>query len=214
MLERQLARLQRSSALDDIVVATTVLATDDPVVGLCERLGVRSFRGSEDDVLFRYQGAAEVARADVIVRVTADCPLLDAEVVDRVIAKVHDDGIDYASNVAPRTFPRGLDVEAFTQRALARCAELATSRPAREHVTWFIHTERPDLFSRSNITSEVDGSDLRWTVDTAEDLAMVRAVYAGLRLAECHVPYADVLSWVRAHPEVARINARIAQKAD
>lgn len=212
MLERELARLRRAATVDEIVVATTTNETDDPVVALCEGIGVSTFRGSEADVLSRFVGAADRFRADTVVRITADCPLIDPDVVNLVVRTLHEAGNDYASNVAARTYPRGLDVEALTRGALERCASLATSLPAREHVTWLIHTERPELFSRSSVVSEVDGSDLRWTVDTPEDLEMVRRVYAGLRLAERHVTYPDILAWVRAHPEVARINAAVAQK--
>jgi spore coat polysaccharide biosynthesis protein SpsF len=212
MLERELARLRRSATLDDVVVATTTNATDDPVIALCERLGVLTFRGSESDVLSRYVGAVDAARADTVVRITADCPLIDPDVVDRVVRAVHDEGKDYASNVAKRTFPRGLDVEAFTRSALDRCAALASSAPAREHVTWLMHTERPDLFTHASIVSEVDASDLRWTVDTPEDLEMVRRIYGGLGLAERHLGYPEILAWVRVHPEVVRINAGVEQK--
>jgi spore coat polysaccharide biosynthesis protein SpsF len=212
MLARQLARLRLSSTLDEIMVATTTNATDDPVVALCDSLSVSVFRGSEHDVLARYQGAAAASGGDVIVRITADCPLIDATLVDRVVNALGHDRADYASNVAKRTYPRGLDVEAFTRTTLDRCHTLGASAPAREHVTWFIHTERPELFVRSSVASDVDASDLRWTVDTPEDLAMVREVYAGLGLAKRHAPYEEILAWVRAHPEVAQINAAIDQK--
>lgn len=212
MLERQIARLGRASTLDGILIATTTNATDDPVEGLSGRLGLPVFRGSEEDVLSRYAGAAAMADAEIVVRTTADCPLIDGAVVDSVVRALAADGSDYASNVAARTFPRGLDVEVLTRAALKRCAALARSRPAREHVTWFIHTEQPSLFKCSSVTSPVDASDLRWTVDTPEDLAMVRTIYAGLRLAERHLAYPEILSWVRARPELSRMNEAIEQK--
>jgi spore coat polysaccharide biosynthesis protein SpsF len=212
MLERQLNRLRRSNLVGEIVVATTTNATDDPVVALAERLELRSFRGSEHDVLSRYSDAAKMSDADVVVRVTADCPLLDAGVVDAVVAKLRDESADYASNVMTRSFPRGLDVEAFTRGALERADELATSAPSREHVTWFIHTERPELFRRCGVESLTDASDLRWTVDTDADLRMVRAVYEGLSLAHRYASFPEILAWVRANPKIARINADVEQK--
>jgi spore coat polysaccharide biosynthesis protein SpsF len=212
MLERQLSRMRRATTLDDVMIATTTNATDDPVIALCERLGISTFRGSEEDVLSRYVGAAASSQADVVVRVTADCPLLDGDVVDRVVRTLHAEGTDYASNTLTRSYPRGLDVEALTRDALERTVMAATSKAAREHVTWFIHTESPDSFTRSSVASDVDGSDLRWTVDTPADLAMVRAVYAGLGLADRNVAYPEILAWIREHPEVARINAAVAQK--
>lgn len=212
MLERQLSRMQRATTLDDVMIATTTNASDDPVIALCDRLGISTFRGSEEDVLSRYAGAAASSQADIVVRITADCPLLDGEVVDRVVRALRADGTDYASNTLTRTYPRGLDVEVLTREALDRTAAAAKSKPAREHVTWFIHTECPESFTRSSVAADVDGSDLRWTVDTPEDLAMVRAVYAGLGLAGQNVTYPALLEWVRAHPEVAQINAAVAQK--
>jgi spore coat polysaccharide biosynthesis protein SpsF len=212
MLERQLSRMRRATTLDDVMIATTTNTSDDPVVALCDRLGISTFRGSEDDVLSRYAGAAASSNADVVVRITADCPLLDGGVVDRVVRALYAEGTDYASNTITRSYPRGLDVEALTREALDRTAAAATSKPAREHVTWFIHTENPDAFMRSSVACEVDASDLRWTVDTPDDLAMVRAVYAGLGLANRHVPYPEIVAWVRAHPEVVRLNAGVPQK--
>jgi spore coat polysaccharide biosynthesis protein SpsF len=212
MLERQVARMRRATTLDEVMVATTTNASDDPVVALCERLGIASHRGSEHDVLSRYAGAAAASRADVVVRITADCPLLDATVVDRVVQALRADDADYASNTLVRTYPRGLDVEALTRAALDRAAGAATSTPAREHVTWYIHTERPEIFKRSSVVSEIDASDLRWTVDTPEDLAMVRAVYEGLSLAQRDLRFEEILTWVRAHPAIATMNAAVEQK--
>jgi spore coat polysaccharide biosynthesis protein SpsF len=212
MLERQLARIGCACSVDEVVVATTDGAADDPVDAFCRQLGLAVFRGSHSDVLSRYVGAAAMARADIVVRLTADCPLLDGAIIDRVVQALRDEDVDYASNIRPRTYPRGLDVEALTRAALGRCAALATSPAAREHVTWFIHTERPDLFASTSVVSSSDDSDLRWTVDTSEDLAMVRALYSQLGLAERHAPYAEILAWVRAHPDVSSLNALIAQK--
>jgi spore coat polysaccharide biosynthesis protein SpsF len=215
MLVREIERLRTAQNIDEIAIATTTNATDDPVVALAERNGLAVHRGSEHDVLARYAGAAAQVGADIVVRITADCPLIDGPEVDRVLAALAESGADYASNVAVRTFPRGLDCEAFTRAALERCASEATSTPAREHVTYFIHTERPDAFRRVSVTSlsGANDSDLRWTVDTPEDLAMVRAIWEGLDLARQSRSYPEILEWVRAHPEVSALNSSIVQKA-
>jgi spore coat polysaccharide biosynthesis protein SpsF len=211
MLARQLQRLQRCAAVDDIVVATTSGAADEPVVMVARAEGVRWFRGSEADVLDRYAGAAREAKADVVVRVTSDCPLIDPEVTDCVIREVttHPETCDYASNVVRRTYPRGLDTEAFFQDTLIRLSRLALSRPAREHVTVFLRTERPDLFLVRSVTDSADNSDLRWTVDSEADLRMVRAVYEGLSLETRILPYREILAYLRARPELSRLNAGI-----
>ncbi|HEX6371499.1 MAG TPA: glycosyltransferase family protein [Longimicrobium sp.] len=206
MLARQLERLARCRHVDEIVVATTTNATDDPVVAVAEEAGVRWFRGSEADVLGRYAGAAREAGADVVIRSTADCPLIDPEIVDRVIETLMDGRaeLDYASNVVRRTYPRGLDVEALFRDTLERVDRMATSKPAREHVTWFIHSERPELFGIGSVTDAEDHSDLSWTVDTAEDMERVRGVFSLLGLDSAYVPYPEAVRAVRARDAAQR----------
>ena len=211
LLERELERLAACSAADEIVLATTVNADDDPLVNLADRLGLRWHRGSEHDVLDRYLGAARAAAADVVVRVTSDCPLIDPGEVDAVIAAL-DSGSDYASNILERRLPRGLDTEVLWRDTLERTARMAASSPAREHVTWFIHTERPELFVTRSVARPYDAADLRWTVDTPEDLELVRRLYADLDLADRNVTFPEILAHVRAHPELETINAHVEQK--
>jgi spore coat polysaccharide biosynthesis protein SpsF len=214
MLAQQLVRLRQSRETDDFVIATTLNATDDPLVDLARREGVRWFRGDEPDVLSRIAGAAREAKADVVVRVTADCPLIDAGELDRVIRELqeHANEADYAANVIERTYPRGLDTEAFFRDTLERIDRLARSREAREHVTWFINRERLELFIRRSVRDTENNSDLRWTVDAAEDLEVVRKIFESLDLGNKPRPYRDVLAYVRAHPALSAGNAHIAQK--
>jgi len=208
------ASLRHMSRADDIVIATTSLSTDDPVEALARAEGIRCFRGDEHDVLGRYVGAAREADADVVVRITGDCPLIDAFESDRVVEALLNapNGADYASNVMKRTYPRGLETEVFHRDTLERAARLGRSAEAREHVTWFMTRERPELFVRVSVEDTEDNSDLRWTVDTAEDLEMVRRVYEGLGLGSARLPYRQVLTFVRAHPEISRINAEVVQR--
>lgn len=212
MLAQQIRRLKRCQHADEIVVATTTNPTDDPVVAVTEKENVRWFRGSEHDVLSRYVVAAQEAYADVVVRITADCPLIDPLQIDAVIQALieHNHEYDYATNIRPRTFPRGLDVEVFFRDVIERAARLAISIPAREHVTYFINVERPDLFLLLPVCDSADNSDLRWTVDTEEDLNMVRRIYDELQLNCKFLPYYDILRYVRAHPEITAINAGVA----
>jgi spore coat polysaccharide biosynthesis protein SpsF len=208
MLAHQIRRLQRIEVLDDVVVATTGDPADDPVTAVAEAEGARWFRGSEHDVLDRYYKAAEAASADVVLRVTADCPLLDPEVAGLVLSALADQdaALDYASNVVERTYPAGLDAEALTADALARAFSLGRSPEAREHVTWFLLRERPDLFQIGSVTDDVDNSDLRWTVDNAQDLELVRRLYDQLELAREPRSYREVVAYVREHPELATLN--------
>lgn len=213
MLAQVLRRLRACRRLDGILVATTTAAADDVIVSLAREERVECLRGSEDDVLGRYADAARASSADVVVRITADCPLIDAGVVDTVVDALESGECDYASNVIQRTYPRGLDVEALFRDALERVDRLGRSRQAREHVTWFVLHERPDLFVSRSITDLEDHSALRWTVDTAEDLAFVRRLYDELGLNTRTVPYADTLHYVLAHPDLSAINAAVQQKA-
>jgi len=214
MLTQQIRRLKDCQRADDIVIATTTSSTDDPVVSVAENEDVRWFRGSETDVLSRYAGAAGESHADIIVRVTADCPLIDPEQTDSVIEtlEAHESECDYASNTTCRTFPRGLDTEVFFRDVLERVDRLATSRPAREHVTYFINVEQPNLFLRRSVIDAEDNSDLRWTVDMPADLLMVTRLYTELNLNERALPYRHILNYVRQHADIAAINAHIEQK--
>ena len=177
MLERQLQRLARCRNADEIH-ADHHQRRRRPAAALGERLGVGVHRGSEHDVLARYAGAAAEFRADVVVRVTSDCPLIDPEQTDAVIDALGPE-VDYASNVLERRLPRGLDTEALWRDTLERTARMATSVPAREHVTWHIHTEHPERFVLRSVRPALDAADLRWTVDTAADLALVRPPLRG-----------------------------------
>jgi len=214
MLAQQLRRLVLCRQADEIVVATTTNATDDPVVAVARAENVRWFRGSESDVLGRYIGAAREAKADVVVRVTADCPLIDPEESSRVIEELtaHREQCDYASNVVQRTFPQGLDTEVMYADTLERLGRLAQSAPAREHVTYFILNERPELFGIHSVTDVENNADLRWTVDVPQDLEMVHRLYEELGLGERAVGYRELLAYVRAHPAVAAVNAGVQQK--
>ena len=214
MLERQLERLARCTRVDEVVLAVTTNPDDEPLVDLARRLGVRWYRGSEHDVLARYVGAARESNAELVVRITSDCPLIDATETDAVVAELQERRLtcDYASNCVERHLPRGLDCEALWVDVLERIGRMASSAPAREHVTWFCYAERPDLFALHGVRRPFDAPDLRWTVDTAEDLTMVRRLYGDLALAEHEVPLERIIAHVRAHPELAAINAHIAQK--
>ena len=136
-----------------------------------------------------------------MVRVTSDCPLIDPSETDAVIAALEHERCDYASNILERTLPRGLDTEALWRDVLERVHRLAVSPPAREHVTWFVHSERPDLFLLHSVRRPYDAADLRWTVDTPQDLALVRRLYDELGIAERPVALQEMLD---ARPRAPR----------
>lgn len=211
MLARVLERAGQASTLDTIVVATTTDPADEAVVEECGRVGITSFRGSPQDVLDRYYRAAKVHRAEVVVRITSDCPLLDPEIVDRVVERLRKGGRDYVSNTVERSFPLGLDVEAFKFPALQKAAEEAKKDYERAHVTPYIW-QHPDQFRIAQVKARGDFSRHRWTVDTAEDLEFVREVYERLTDTE-RFRWRDVLDLVTADSSLEARNRHVHQKA-
>jgi spore coat polysaccharide biosynthesis protein SpsF len=211
MLARTVRRLQRARLLDAVVVATSTKAEDDTVERAAREIGVMVCRGSESDVLARYAQAAREVRAEVIVRVTSDCPLIDPDVVDFVVAafRASCPPADYASNTQQRTYPRGLDVEVLSAAALARANRDAHTETQREHVTPYVY-QNPAMFRLVSVTNDRDLGRYRFTVDTAEDLAFVRAVYA--RLDGDAFGWRDVVRLLDVEPHLADINRDVVQK--
>lgn len=173
-------RAKHARTVDQVVVATSRRGDDDLVAALASALGVATVRGPEDDVLTRYCVAAEEHRADIVVRITADCPLVDARLIDRVVWRLRVDQADYASNVMPPTYPDGYDVEALTRSCLNRLDVQATNVRHREHVTLRLR-EGPDGFRIARVMSRRDLSALRLTLDRPDDLRLLRSVYSRLQ---------------------------------
>ena len=212
MLVRVVNRVQRAQAIDRVVVATTTQPPDNAIVELCATRGWAFFRGSEDDVLDRYYQAAVANHADVVVRITSDCPLMDPAIVDRVVQAIleHQAALGYACNFLPqRTFPRGLETEVMRFDALERAWREDTNPAWREHVTPYIQ-RHPELFRFHGVANDRDLSHLRWTVDTAEDLEFVRRIYG--HFGHDRFSWQDVLSLLEEHPEWMEINQRVVQK--
>ena len=176
VLARVTSRLMRCETLDGVMVATSTLPADAVVVEKAISYGADVFRGSETDVLARFLGAARSARADVVVRITADCPLIAPGVVDRAVRALEKSD-DLVSNAIERTFPRGLECEVFPLDMLVRMERMARSPNAREHVVTFAYLERHDLFVTRFLKDRDDNSGLSWTLDTPEDLAYLRRIY-------------------------------------
>jgi spore coat polysaccharide biosynthesis protein SpsF len=206
LLEHQMERMLRARSLDRLVVATTTSPADDAVVDLVRARGWVSNRGSESDVLSRYAEAARAEDAAVVVRMTMDCPLVDPEVVDLVVATLRGGPFDFAANNLEPTFPHGLDLEAFTRPTLDAADREAVAAFDREHVSPFVR-DRPDRFRLGNVRSPVDLHHHRWTVDYPEDLEFVRAVYEALYRPGGFFSTRDVLALLGERPELSRINA-------
>jgi spore coat polysaccharide biosynthesis protein SpsF len=210
VLGRVLRRLQRSTLLEQIVVATSTHPADDTVVEECSRYEVSVFRGDEADVLDRFYQAAKRFEAQIVVRITADCPLIDAEIIDKVIREFTSRRPDYASNTLRRTYPRGLDTEVMTFKALQRSYAQAGESYQRAHVTPFIY-QNPDRFEVFSVENEIDYSDYRWTLDTAEDLQFLRAVFQRMNNRD-DFSWRDVLQLLESEPQLMEINGAVLQK--
>jgi spore coat polysaccharide biosynthesis protein SpsF len=211
VLTRVVNRLRLCSGIGEILVATTDLRADDAIIAECSKIGVRIARGDQDDVLDRYYRAAQLMKAEVVVRITSDCPLIDPAITDKTIAAFLEARPDYASNSLERTYPRGLDTEVLSFDALARAWREARKPYEREHVTPYIY-EHPEIFRILSVKGDEDFSGHRWTVDTAEDLEFVRAVYARLG-SKPDFSWRDVLSVLKREPELMELNRHVMQKA-
>jgi spore coat polysaccharide biosynthesis protein SpsF len=193
-----------------VVVLTTSSAADDAVAGHCQATGREFERGSEEDVLDRYYQAAVRRRADPVLRITADCPLIDPEIIDRAMDVYLEREVDYVSYEWPEaTFPRGLDVEVVRFSALENAWREGREQPDREHVTRFIY-RNPDRFVLSGFEHAENLSHWRWTVDAPVDLAFARAVYA--HFGHDRFGWGDVLALLAARPNIAALNAEVKQK--
>lgn len=213
VLARCLARLGRARRLTQVAVATTTLAADQAIVNWCAAAGVACLRGHPDDLLDRYHQAALELKADVVVRCTSDCPIADPDLVDRVVGEflAADPPADYASTRLPEyLFPRGLDTEVMSMAALERAWREDTNLAWREHVTPYIYFT-PDRFRILGVPClEGDFSRYRLTVDTPEDLALMRLIFG--HFGHDRFTWREAVELLRARPEWTRINAEIRQK--
>ena len=211
MIGRQIERLRRSELVDGLVVATSVDPSDDALVDYLATLEVPVVRGSLHDVLGRFIAVLDEFSPDVVVRLTADCPLASPAVVDRVVAAFGPE-VDYVSNTLTPTWPDGVDVEVVRSDALRWVAAHSEDPHEHEHVTLGVY-RRPKQFRCANVEGDVDLSSLRWTVDNAEDLAFVQAVYGELLPSLPAFDVADVLDLLERRPQLSRTSSDAARNA-
>ncbi len=207
MLWHVIQRVKRAKLVDRVVVATSTAPVDDAIEKMCRENDVPCYRGSENDVLDRFYDAARGEKASQVVRITADCPLIDPEVIDRVVRRFQRGDLDYASNAMVRSYPDGLDTEIFSFSALERAWHEASKTSEREHVTPYLRSEK---FRTANV--ENDSTFLyqhyRWTVDEAEDLEFIRAVYKAFRERESF-GMEDVFGLIEKNPGLEKMNSEI-----
>jgi glutamate-1-semialdehyde 2,1-aminomutase len=206
MIELLLGRLSRAARLDKVILATTDSARDRPLVDHVAGLGYEVFRGSEADVLDRYYRAALPHRPSAVVRITGDCPLVDPELVDEIVAAYQSQSVDYLSNTQPPTYPNGLDVEIFSFDALTRAVFEAAQPAEREHVTPYFY--RSGRFRIGNWMHKDDLSRERWTVDEPADFEVISNVFAHFS-PETNFGWRDVMKLRLTEPELFRANQHL-----
>ncbi len=210
MLERVVERVKKTKTIDGLIIATTVREEDDQIVAECEKVGVPVFRGDPEDLLDRYYQCAKRYGVQNVIRITSDCPLIEPEVIDLVVGKFFEVKPDYASNtLPPRTYPRGLDIEIFSFDALELAWREDEDPAWREHVTPYIY-RHPEKFKLHAVSNDADYSHMRWTVDTPEDLVLVRKIYG--HFGNDAFSWHDVIKLLENHPEWLEINKHVVQK--
>jgi spore coat polysaccharide biosynthesis protein SpsF len=203
MILRQVERVRRASAIDQLVVATSDQPSDDPLTMILQEAGVEVFRGQLDDVLARFIGALDAWPADHVVRLTGDCPLIDPGLIDATVALHLEAGADYTQNrLVDKGFPKGQDVEVITAAALRRAAETAATPQEREHVTWGVWNH-PERYRIARLEPPVDEGMVRWTVDRPDDYAFVVEVYDALYPDDPEFGSEDIRGFLGRRPDLA-----------
>ena len=209
---RMVKRVQLSNHLNKIYIATGTSSANDLLVDhLKDIKGIKVFRGDDDDVLERFYQIANIEKADIIIRLTGDCPLIDPSIIDLVISLIIRDKSDYASNTMKRTYPDGLDVEAFTYKALKKTYKMAKDQYAREHVTSYMHglsknSKSNGLFKKSSLENNVDFSHLRWTLDEEKDLELLKVIYANINNKDS---WLKIISFLLTQPLLVMRNQEV-----
>jgi spore coat polysaccharide biosynthesis protein SpsF len=212
LLVRQLERIEASCFKPEIVVATTCKKEDDKIVRLCDKEEKKYFRGSELDLLDRHFQAGVLFGADVVVKIPSDCPLVDTNVIDKVLSYYikNSNRFDYVSNLHPATYPDGNDVEVMSIECLERAWEAADEEFQREHTTPFIW-DNPEMFRIGNVKWET-GDDLsmthRFTIDYKEDFIFIKSVYESLFPINPNFTLDEILNLLKAKPELLEINKK------
>ncbi len=214
LLEYQIERLKRVNKADKIIVATTINPIDDAIVGLCDRLNIATYRGSESDVLSRYAVAAQRFDSQTIVRITSDCPLIDPDLINRAIGFYENNHFDYVST-DKSVYPRGMDVEIFSCQMLKTAHVNAQTSDEHEHVTPYFY-QNPDWFSIGTYAEEVQATqakNYRLTVDTPEDFQLIQILLEDLYPKNSKFSLNDILQCLAEHPEWNKFNQHIQQKS-
>lgn len=210
MLWYVVERVSLAKKIDHVVVATSTDPSDDVIVDFCKKNKISYFRGELENVLKRYFDCAKKFGADVIIRITADCPLVDGALIDKGIDKYLKSGLDYLSNTIERTYPRGFDFEVFNFEVLDTAHRNATEEPEKEHVTPYIWRNHPNDFSIGQLKSKINKSKYRVTVDTKKDLDVIKILVE--KYGADKKDATGIINLLDNHPEIAAINRSVEQK--
>ena len=212
VLQHIIERLRESKYIDNVIVATTINQTDEPIIELCKKIDCLWFRGSENNVLERVLETAHHFKTDLFVEITADCPCICPSIVDDCIEKIG--SRDYISNVIKRTYPRGLDVQVLPIQILERIFKEVDNDIDKQHVTSWVYLNPKSYLSYNRyclISNKQDYSNIRLTLDTEEDYKLIKFVYEAFRSNEFN--YADLVELIQYMPEMFNINKHIEQKS-
>lgn len=212
VIDHVMQRVSAAKTVDEAMVVTSIDRNNLPLISRVATQGVGVFVGSENDVLDRFWQAVRLTDADAIVRVTADCPVIDPQIIDRVVELHLDRGFDYTSNIDPPTWPDGLDVEVVSRNVLETAWREATTLHDREHVTPFVRRER-QRFKIGNLASERDLSEFRWTLDEEADFRFLQAVFGEIGNDGAVFGLHQVLELLDRRPDLSEINTGITRNA-
>jgi len=212
-LEHVIERLSQVKRDNKIIVATSDKCEDDEISVLCHKINIDCFRGSENNVLDRFYQAAKKYGYDNIVRITGDCPMIDPEIVEKTILLYEQEKLDYATNVLPPTFPKGLDTEVFSFKSLERAWQETSDEKLREHVTVYFW-QNPDLFKQKHLINDINLSTKRWVLDYDVDYKFLQEIFCKFYPRKKDFRMNDILEFLKANPELEKINEGIDRKRE
>lgn len=213
MLEVMVERVKKADRIEEIILTTTVNKTDDPIADLAKKLGVGCFRGSEDDVLLRVLSAALEFKADIIVELTGDCPLIDPGLISQVINHYLQNDADYVSNCVPHTYPIGMDTQVFSRELLERANIEGITPEDREHVSWYF-VRNPEKFRLFTVAAptELRFPDIAVTLDENEDYELIRRILERLYHSDRYFSCRDIVALFKKEPELMKLNKHIKRR--
>ena len=212
VLQQVIRRVSKSKFIDEIIVATSTDLEDEEIVDIAKKEDVKYYQGSLNNVLERYYKAATENDLDIIIRITSDCPCVDAEIIDKVIFSHLDSDADYTSNSLKETFPRGIDCEVINYDVLKRTYNEASHHYEKEHVTPFIYKSHPEEFKINSYFENEDNSKIRITLDTPQDYSLLCSIYDYLYEKNNFFSLNDILSLLEEKPWLKIVNEDIIQK--